>query len=76
MINRAATLVSLARAQLQALDTSRTETTLPTATLALLLEGVVFLGEPDTTQKIGDAAAREVEERIARTREAIDARVD
>lgn len=60
MHDRIGSVVNLAKARLLALDRAAIDTTLPTATLELLLNTLIDLGTPAAAQKTGDDAARSV----------------
>jgi hypothetical protein len=58
--DRTTSTLALARTILQGVDKSRLETPVRTASLVLLLETLIEVGEPGTHAKMADAAARTV----------------
>ena len=58
--NEIASNVSLAKSILFGLDRSKLETSVPTATLVLLLNALIELGTPSADQKVNDGAIRAI----------------
>ena len=72
--DQTASVVNLAKSRRLTQDRASIDTTIPTATLELILDTVIALGTPQTAHDTGDAAARSVMGRVASISEAQRAR--
>ncbi len=72
--DQTASIVNLAKSWRLTLDRASINTSIPTATLELMLDTIITLGTPQVVQDTGDAAARTVMGRVAAISEAERAR--
>jgi hypothetical protein len=68
--DQTASVVNLAKSWKLTLERAALNTTIPTATLELLLDTLIALGTPQVAQDTSDAAARTVMGRVAAISEA------
>lgn len=76
VINHVASAVNLAKAWKMSLDHTKVDATIPTATLLLMLNAIIELGEgqPGTAGKTAEVQAKAVSERMSAFQSAIKER--